>query len=98
MEANDLAFEQKVLRTFFSADGRLKDLPSQPKKQWLVIRQIASKFEPDTQYTEPQVNEILRALHADFASLRRALIDFHFLERKDGLYWRSPNEPANPYA
>ena len=38
-------------------------------------------------YSEKEVNEILKQYHEDYATLRRELIDMHFLDRKKGLYW-----------
>ena len=42
-------------------------------------------------YTEPEVNAILREIHADYARLRRELIEARFLQREGGggMYWRA---------
>ena len=36
-----------------------------------------------------RVSLFLGALHADYAALRRYLVDEEFLSRSDGQYWRS---------
>lgn len=85
-EAVDLAedtdaFDRKVL-TDFIVDGRLKSIPAQQKKRDVVLRYLAGRFEEERMYPEREVNEILRAYHADVASLRRYLVDGEFLNRQ----------------
>ncbi len=81
------AFDKKVLSNYV-AHGRIKQIPTQLKKLEVIIRWLARLFEPGKQYKEKQVNEILKAHHEDYATLRRELVDMHFLERKNGVYWR----------
>ncbi len=86
-EVNQDAFARKVLGDFLER-GRLKTIPSQLKKKQVVIRWLADNFEPGKQYTEKQVNAILKKYHDDYATLRRELVDMKYLARKDGVYWR----------
>ena len=97
-------FERQILNTFFQKEGvreikledrtiqvvqhRLKEIPTQRKKQVIVLRRLAQEFEPGVHYTEKEVNEILKRFHPDFASLRRYLIDNKLMERDTRLYWR----------
>jgi hypothetical protein len=53
---------------------------------WLVER-----FEIGRRYTEAEVNRALGAANADFATLRRGLYDEDFVDRADGMYWRTPD-------
>jgi DNA-binding transcriptional ArsR family regulator len=82
------AFEQKVFKDYFE-DGQLKQIPTKQKKLLVVLRFLAEQFEPDHRYTEREVNAIIERYHPDFASLRRELIDFHFMQRENSIYWRS---------
>ena len=75
---NTPEFDQRVL-TALLVDGRLKEIP--------VLRFIAGKFELRKQYTEQQVNDIIKQYHDDYASLRRYLVSERFMDRKDSLYW-----------
>ena len=50
---------------------------------------LARRFTPGVRYTEVEVNRELMAVADDYVSLRRALVDFGFLDRADGRYWRS---------
>jgi hypothetical protein len=92
-------FEQKVLRDFLLPDGRLKTIPAQRKKLLAVLRHIANAFQPETRYSEKQVNEILSRYHEDTASLRRELVGSQLMAREGGGgdYWRLPN-PETPQA
>jgi predicted transcriptional regulator len=82
------AFDRKVWRDFSTAEGRLKQIPAQRKKLIAVLRRLAGLFEPGARYSEKQVNELLGRYHEDTATLRRELVDFHLLDRKNGQYWR----------
>lgn len=69
-------------------DGRLVHLPTKESKRLVVLDHIAQRFEPGLRYTEKQVNASLSQLHEDTATLRRDLVDFGFMDRADGEYWR----------
>ena len=73
----------KVLKTFFDAagEGRLLSLPSREKRKIIVLQHVAGRFAPGRKYTEAEVNAILENVYHDFASLRRFLVDYGFLER-----------------
>jgi hypothetical protein len=89
-EAEDL----QVLRDF-TVNGVLKNLPSKQKKLLVILRWLATLFEPDRMYTEGEVNAVLKAVYAaDFVGLRRDLVDMGYLrrERGGGKYWLAPTE------
>ena len=80
--------DQLALR-HFDRSGRLIGLPAKDSRKVLVLDLLARRFVPGVRYTELEVNRELMAVADDYVSLRRALIDFHFLDRADGEYWRS---------
>jgi hypothetical protein len=80
--------EAKVLRAFVR-DGRLVSIPSSTTKRLVILEWLAQQFEPGRRYREPVVNLILGRFHADAATLRRYLIDYGFMSREAGEYWRS---------
>jgi len=82
------AFDQKVLRSFLTPEGRIKSFPAQEKKWLVILRYALQKFETGARYPEKQLNEILAQLHEDTASLRRAFIEYRFMARENGQYWR----------
>jgi hypothetical protein len=77
-----------VLRSFVK-EGRLVRIPAQKGKRRVILNWISTRFEPGVRYEERVVSDMLAEIHADYASLRRYLIDEEFLERGDGHYWRS---------
>lgn len=82
------AAEQKLLATFFQKDGRLKSIPVSNQKKMVILRKILDSFERNRRYAEKEVNDIMRGFHDDVASLRRYMIDFQFMAREKGEYWR----------
>ena len=80
--------EESILRAFFR-QGRLTHFPTAPSKLSVVLGHIVTTFEPGVRYPEREVNAILAAYHADFAALRRGLVDEGLLSRAGGMYWRS---------
>lgn len=81
---------RKVLKNFLNADGTLKQIPPQGSKLLIVLNFIVDAFAFDTNYTEKEVNTILRRFHVDTAALRRYLVDNGLMAREsDGTcYWR----------
>jgi hypothetical protein len=73
----------------FIRDGRLVSVPAKRSRRLMLLNHIAQRFEPGVRYPESAVNHELRDLHDDYAALRRYLIDEGFMERQDGLYWRT---------
>jgi hypothetical protein len=81
---------RKVLKTFLNADGTLKQLPPMGNKLLIVLNFIVDTFAFDTNYTEKEVNTILRRFHVDTAALRRYLVDYKLMAREGNgsKYWR----------
>lgn len=77
----------RILRIFVR-DGKLVQIPAVHSKRRVVLDWLARLFEPGRAYPEKEVNERLAAVHADYAALRRYLVDDEFLHRRDGFYWR----------
>jgi hypothetical protein len=91
--SNDQAgddFDRQVLKNYSLPDGRLKEIPSQEKKLLPILRHVIQALKPGVRYTEKEVNQSLARYHADYASLRRYLVDRRMLLREvDGTaYWR----------
>ncbi len=83
---------QKILdNVFLSLEPlKLKVFSSKEKKKIVILTRIAEEFQPDVRYTEREVNDILQNIWHDFATVRRYLIEYGYLERKkDGsAYWK----------
>lgn len=90
---------RKVLKAYLNPDGTIKQLPQEGRKMQIILQFIVDAFPVDTNFTEKEVNTILRRFHADTATLRRNLIDYGLMAREgDGTkYWRLA-EPVEPIA
>lgn len=82
---------EKILKNFFISENPLvlRNMPSKHSKQRLVLEIIAGQFAPDKFYGAQEMDILLEKIYPDFASLRRALVDYQFLDRTpDGRqYW-----------
>ena len=85
---------RKVLKSFLNADGSLRQIPPQGNKLLIILNFLVDAFAFDTDYTEKEVNTILRRFHLDTAALRRYLVDNGLMAREgDGSrYWRVKEE------
>ena len=83
----DEAYRKKVLDTFFEY-GKLKSIPTQKKKERIVLEELVKAFEPNHRYSEREVNIILADYHDDFCTLRRDMIGEKLLARDHQIYWR----------
>lgn len=84
-------WERKVLRDFLdeSDPPRLREIPAQRKKRQVILRWLADQFAWDREYSEKEVNAVLKRRHEDTATLRRELIGERLMARDGGSYWRS---------
>jgi len=76
----------KVLASFFR-DGRLTGGPSGDQRRLIVLEEIVARFERGRTYTEREVNDIIKPIFEDYTTIRRALVDYHFMNRSEGIYW-----------
>lgn len=75
---------------FYSIEPlKLKVFSPKEKKKIVILRKIAEQFEKNKQYTEKEVNSILTDIYEDYATIRRYLIEYGYMDRtKDGkAYW-----------
>jgi len=91
------AEDQAILRAHTS-NGRLTHLTNKQKKTVVVLRWLATKFQPEKLYSEVEVNTIIKSVYEeDYVSLRRDLVDYGYLrrERGGGQYWLAPADDAS---
>jgi hypothetical protein len=79
-------------RAHFIDQEILKVIPARRNAKLVIFAWLSERFELDKRYPEAEVNRMLGRAHADFATLRRGLYDEHFVDRADGIYWRTPND------
>lgn len=81
----------KIIKNSFESlePMRLLRFPAREKKKVVILTVIAEKFEKGIIYTEKEVNAILKDIYIDFATLRRYLVEYKYLDRKRDCseYW-----------
>lgn len=83
----DAAYRRRVIDSFF-VYGKLKAIPTQRKKERIVLEEIVQRFSFDRLYTEREVNLLLAESYDDFCTLRRDMLAEKLLSREDGGYRR----------
>lgn len=82
------AEQEKIVNKYFSS-GALIQFPSTEKQRLIVLREICARLKQDYMYSEQELNETLTEIYPDYALIRRYLVDYGFIDRKqDGSqYW-----------
>ncbi|MDE6407284.1 MAG: metalloregulator ArsR/SmtB family transcription factor [Anaeroplasmataceae bacterium] len=86
----DADYRQKVIDAFFEY-GKLKSIPTQLKKERVILEVIAEAFEYDKMYSEREVNIIIADFYDDFCTIRRDMVSERLLGRNASAYWRIKN-------
>ncbi|MBN1755200.1 metalloregulator ArsR/SmtB family transcription factor [bacterium] len=84
---NEEAYREKVIKTFMK-QGRIILFPAKLKKRLILLEEVVQAFKAGKEYREMEVNRILLEFNDDVATLRRYLVDYSFMKRKQGIYWK----------
>ena len=87
----DEAYRKKVIDAFFEY-GKLKAIPTQKKKERIVLEEMVKAFEHGRLYSEREINIILADFYDDFCTLRRDMIGEKLLARDHQTYWRPDDD------
>jgi predicted transcriptional regulator len=82
-------WETTVLKSFVDND-RILSIPAARKKRFVLLKWLVQKFEVDRDYSEGEVNTLLKRHHEDCATLRREFIGYQLMRRDSGIYRRLP--------
>jgi len=81
----------KVIAKYFpeGPDGPISEYPLKEKRRVIILTKVIEKFDRNREYSEKEVNEILKEVYPDYAMLRRHLVEYGFMDRiPDGsTYW-----------
>ena len=86
-ERREADYRKKVITAFFEY-GKLKSIPSQRKKERIVLEEIAKAFEIGKEYEEKEVNTIIEDFFEDYCTIRRDMISEGIMEREGTVYKR----------
>lgn len=77
------AEREKTLKSMFISlePLKLKSLPSKEKKKIVVLQKIVEQFDKNRKYSEKELNNIIKEVYHDFATIRRYFIEYGFMKR-----------------
>lgn len=85
------AESDKIIETVFESLNplKLKIFSAKEKKKIVTLRKITEQFEKGKIYPEKELNRILKDIYHDYATIRRYLIEYGFMERSKDCkeYW-----------
>ena len=85
--AIDPAEVLRLIRPFWR-EGQIIRWPAREGRRRMLLAEVARAFPIGKRLTEAGVDATLRQIWPDYCQLRRALVDYEFLARKAGRYWR----------
>lgn len=74
---------EKTIKTYMGENGRVKQFPVKEKKKIIILGEIMKNFVRNREYTEVEVNRVLKRMYEDYPTLRRALIEYGFFDRSN---------------
>lgn len=81
--------KEKIISNYIDENGGLKNYPSKEKRKIIVLEEIIKNFSKGKFYSEKEINRTLERIYEDYATLRRALVEYGFIERSNDCskYW-----------
>lgn len=78
-----------AIKSYMDETGAIKTYPAKEKKKIIVLSEIVKNFQKGKKYNEKELNRILKRIYSDYATIRRALIEYGFFERSNDCssYW-----------
>lgn len=87
----DIGFYREKIKSYYDDENKLTQYPSKRPMRIIALINIADKIDASSEYTEKQINEIIKSSIAfgDIELIRRELFQYKFIGRlKDGSkYW-----------
>lgn len=81
--------KEDIIKNYIDENGALINYPAREKKKIIVLQEIVKNFSKGKIYSEKEINRILKRIYEDYATIRRALIEYGFIERTNDCsnYW-----------
>lgn len=80
---------ENTIKNYMDENGAIKTYPAKEKNKIIVLSEIVKNFSKGKKYSEKEINRILKRVYDDYATIRRALIEYGFIERSNdcSTYW-----------
>lgn len=73
---------EKIIATYMTLEGALKQFPSKEKRKIILLSEIVKNFKVGIEYSEAEVDKALKRIYSeDHPTIRRALIEYGFMDR-----------------
>ncbi len=81
--------KESIIKNYMDENGAVKTYPAKEKKKIIVLAEIVKNFSKGRKYSEKEINSMLKRIYEDYATIRRALIEYGFIERTNDCssYW-----------
>ncbi|MFL0268027.1 DUF2087 domain-containing protein [Candidatus Clostridium radicumherbarum] len=78
-----------TIKAYMDETNALKSYPAKEKKKIIVLGEIVKNFSRGRTYTEKEINRVLKRIFEDYATIRRALVEYGFIDRSNDCtkYW-----------
>lgn len=80
------AYRVQVIKAFVERN-KVQKLPVQQKKRIIILEWILDKIDQSKDYTETEISEEIKKYHEDYCTVRRELVDYGYMDRKNNCYY-----------
>lgn len=80
---------ETVIKNYMDETGGIKTYPAKEKKKIIVLSEVVKNFSKGKKYSEKEINRVLKRIYEDYVTIRRALVEYGFIERSNdcSAYW-----------
>ena len=72
-------FRAATLANYLDHQGKVKVIPRKEKKKIVLLTYFSESIPKNQCFSEQEINQLIQVVFADFAAIRRYLIDYGFL-------------------
>lgn len=80
---------ESTIKNYMDESGAIKTFPAKEKKKIIILSEVVKNFSKGKKYSEREINRILQRIFEDYATIRRAMVEYGFIERSNDCssYW-----------
>lgn len=80
---------ESTIKNYMDESGAIKTFPAKEKKKIIILSEVVKNFSKGKKYSEKEINRVLQRIFEDYATIRRAMVEYGFIERSNDCssYW-----------
>lgn len=80
---------ESTIKNYMDESGAIKTFPAKEKKKIIILSEVVKNFSKGKKYSEREINRILQRIFEDYATIRRSMVEYGFIERSNDCssYW-----------